>query len=146
MTTVGTNTWGVIISTGTNAGAPSGDIAYFLCNDVQRTLKTKDKTDHYASQTAVTIPLGQLYYDVRLNNTVYYAKTLSNVNSYHALLHSWEKGQTKVYLWCKDSAGTYLDFIIGSTTYDYLPCCVKEVVDGLRNSKLIATIRVEETA
>jgi hypothetical protein len=146
MTTLGTSTWGVVISTGIAGGVPSGDIIYFLCNDVQRQLKTKDKTDHYASQTAVTIALSQIFYSVTLTNALYQAKTFSSLNSHHALLHDYIFSQTKIYLWLKDAAGTYLDFEIGSTVTDYLPCVIKDISDKMVNNKFTATLRVEETA
>lgn len=146
MTTLGTSSWGVILSSGCAGGVPSGDIIYWLCDDVDRELTTKDKTDHYASQTASTIPMGQAYYRVNANSCLYQAKTIASLNSHHAFLQAWLFAQTKIYLWVKDSASTYLDFIIASTTTDYLPCVVKNAKDKLKHNKLMVDLRLEETA
>ncbi len=144
-TVLGTSSWGVILSTGIVGGVPSGNIIYWLCDDVERELTTKDKTDHFAGQTASTVPLGQVYYKIACKSAIYQAKTISSVNSHQALLQSWTKGQTKIYLWVKDSAGTYLDFIIGTTTTDYLPCVVKRAVDKLKHQQYTCDFNVEET-
>lgn len=145
MTDLGTSTWGVILSEAQSSG-PSGDKIYWLCDDFKRDLKTKDETSHYASQTPVTIPLGQCYYVANINKAIYKEKTFASLNSHHAKIQSYIKGQTGVYLWVKDSAGTYLDWIRGTTTTDYLYCVLKECSDQLSHGKFMATFRVEETA
>jgi len=146
MTTLGTNTWGVILSSGNTGAVPSDNIIYLLCDSVKREITTKDTTNHYAGQTSSTIPLGQMYYKITLSNAVYKDKTFSSINSHLALLQAYMYGQTKIYLWLKDNAGTYLDFIIGTTTTDYCPVVVKRIGDTLSHSKYGVELQLEESS
>lgn len=145
MTTVGTNTYGVVLSSAVNAGAPSGDICYFFCNDVSRDYNIKDKPQHTANEIDFAVVLDEQHYVVNCRDAIVADNALSTLNSYHALMKGWARGSSSIYFWAKDKSGTYLDFIIVSTTTDYLKCrIVSKITDKLSNKTKAMSFTVEQ--
>ena len=143
MTTVGTSTYGVILSSAQSSG-PSGDICYFFCNEVKRKLMIGDKVNHTANQTSYAIVLKTLHYKVSLNNAIVQTNTISTLNSYHALMKAWLGQTTAIYLHIKDAAATYLTFDINGSSANYLKCRIVDLEDSLSNSKKAMNFAVEE--
>jgi hypothetical protein len=145
MTTVGTNTWGVILSSGNTSDVPSGDICYFFCNDVKRKLTIKDKPSHAANQTSWAVVLKDMFYSVQVNQAIVVGNALATLNSYHALMKNWIESATAIYVFLKGSDGDYAEFDINGTTDDWLKCrIVGDIEDGLTNGKKTMTFKVEE--
>ncbi|MHA1542817.1 MAG: hypothetical protein ACTSQH_07555 [Candidatus Hodarchaeales archaeon] len=145
MTDVGTATWGVIISTGHVSNIPSGDKCYFLCDDVQPKHMDKNNNKHVAGRTHYSINTKISWYECTLNSCRVATNTLVTLNSYNALLLSWKDLKTEVYLWLKDSASTYYDWLVGGSMQDYLPCTIKSPkTDSLKHNEKTINIKVEE--
>jgi hypothetical protein len=143
MTTVGTATWGVIISSGNTAGVPSDNIVYLFSDSVKRKLNTKDKITHMSNWVSYHVPLKQHYYTVDIEDCIIAANAMATLNSYHALLVSW-LDTTPVYFWAKGRDGNYMDFIINGSTYDYLKGLLRDPEDALNHKKYKMNLKFEQ--
>lgn len=145
MADTGTNTWGVIISTGHVAGVPSGTKNYFLCDDVSIKHMDKNNNKHVAGRTHYNINTKVSWYEAVLNSCRVKDNALATLNGYNANLMSYKDLKTEVYLWLKDSVPTYYDFLVAGAMQDYLPCTIKgPKSDKLSHDQKSINIKVEE--
>lgn len=145
-TVVGSTAYGVILSSAQSSG-PSGNKACFFVDKISRKLNIKAKPTRAANRTSWAVVLKEDHYSVQISNAVVVGNTISTLNSYHALLTTWNDQATAVYLHIKDSASTYLDFIINGVSYDYLKCrIVSNITDDITHGKKTISFTVEECA
>ncbi len=145
MGTVGTNTWGVLLSSAEAAGSPSGNICYFLCNDFNRKKMDKNRAKHKPGRTHYTINTKVSWYEATLNQCRVADNTVATMNSYHAYITAWMEAKTEVYLWIIDAAATKLDWYVAGSMQDWLPCVVMSPLeDSLAHNEKAINIKVEE--
>ena len=147
MSTVGNSSAGVILSSAIDAttGGPSGDIVYLTCDNIRREYKTMDVINHLAFEFSYVIPTGTNYYVVRITNALVVANTISEVNSYHEQIRDWAKLATNIYLWIKDSAGTYLRFYVTSegAYKNYLKGVIRNPTEMIRHDQKTISLSIE---